>query len=93
MAGHHVVPFKTNLITFLSLVSLTIFTVFSAKFMDFGSFNLAFAMLIATIKVTIVVLWFMHLKYDGKANRAIFVGSFFFLSLFFIMSAFDLYFR
>lgn len=93
MAGHHVVPFKTNLITFISLVSLTIITVLTAKFVDLGEFNLALAMLIATVKVTIVVLWFMHLKYDGKMNRAIFICSFFFLLLFFAMSGFDLYYR
>lgn len=93
MAGHHVVPFKTNLITFISLVSLTIITVVTAKTMHFGSFNLVVAMLIATVKVTIVVLWFMHLKYDGKVNRAIFGCSFIFLLLFFAMSGFDLYYR
>ena len=93
MSGHHVVPFKTNLFTFIGLVCLTILTVVTAKTMHFGAFNLAIAMLIATVKVTLVLLWFMHLKYDGNMNRAIFGASFFFLMLFFVMSAFDLYFR
>lgn len=93
MSGHHVVPFKTNLITFITLVALTIITVLTAKFVDLGDYNLVLAMFIATIKVAVVVLWFMHLKYDGLMNRAIFGASFFFLFLFFTMSAFDLYFR
>ncbi|MCT4641097.1 MAG: cytochrome C oxidase subunit IV family protein [Bacteriovoracaceae bacterium] len=93
MAGHHVVPFKTNLMTFIALVALTIITVLTAKFVNLGDWNLALAMVIATIKVICVLLWFMHLKYDGMVNRVIFISSFFFLALFFTMSFFDLYYR
>ncbi len=91
--AHHVVPFKTNLITLLALVGLTIITVITAKFVDLGNFNLALAMLIASVKASIVLLWFMHLKYDGMMNRVIAVTAVLFLLIFYGFSFSDLYFR
>ena len=91
--AHHVVPFKTNLITLLALVGLTIITVITAKFVDLGKFNLALAMLIASVKASIVLLWFMHLKYDGMMNRVIAVTAVLFLLIFYGFSFSDLYFR
>ena len=41
------------------------------------------ALIIATIKATIVALWFMHLKYDKPVNGMIFASTLFFLALFF----------
>lgn len=81
MGHHHVMPFKTNLIVFLSLVFLTVLTVITAKFVDLGSFNIALAMFIATIKVTLVLTWFMHLKGDKPLNKAIILSSFGFVAL------------
>ena len=47
-------------------VNLTVVTVLATK-VDFGTnINLAIAMLIAVVKATLVVLFFMHLKYDNK---------------------------
>lgn len=91
--SHHVVPFKTNLITFLGLVALTIFTVVTAKFVDLGNLNLLLAMVIASVKATLVLLWFMHLKYDGYMNRTIFATGFFCLLIFYGFAASDLFFR
>ena len=53
--AHHIVPLKTNLITLLSLVGLTIITVLTAKFVDLGDYNLLLAMFIACIKASIVL--------------------------------------
>ena len=93
MSGHHVVPVKTHLITFLTLVILTVLTVYTAKNVDLGEFNLTLAMIIATAKATVVGLWFMHLKYDTWMNRAIMLSSIGFISLLFIISAVDLFTR
>ncbi len=49
----------------LALFVLTAVTVYIAKF-DFGDFNIVVAMLIASIKASIVALWFMHLKFEDK---------------------------
>ena len=89
----HVVPLKTNFITLMSLVVLTVLTVYTAKFVDLGQWNLALAMFIAATKATIVMLWFMHLKYDGWLNRAILIGAVCFLLIMYGFSAIDLFYR
>ena len=81
MSHNHVMPMKTSLIVFVSLVFLTLLTVYTAKFVDLGSFNIVLAMLIATVKVTLVLTWFMHLKGDKPLNKAIILSSFCFVGL------------
>ncbi len=50
----------------LALMGLTVLTVWSAQ-KDFGGyFNIALAMFIASVKATIVALYFMHLKFEDK---------------------------
>jgi cytochrome c oxidase subunit 4 len=89
----HIVPTKTNLVTLSVLLVLTILTVFTAKFVDLGNLNLALAMLIASVKAATVLLWFMHLKYDGMFNRVIVLSAFAFLFLMYGLSAADLFTR
>ena len=49
----------------LALFVLTAVTVYVAKF-DFGDLNIVVAMVIASIKASIVALYFMHLKFEDK---------------------------
>jgi cytochrome c oxidase subunit IV len=71
----HTASLKVLLGTGGSLLFLTLITVLATK-VDFGSsINLAFAMLIAVVKATLVVLFFMHLKYDKIFHSVIFVGA------------------
>jgi len=71
----HVASVKVLLGTGGSLLFLTIVTVLATK-VDFGSGpNLAIAMLIAVIKATLVVLFFMHLKYDKIFHTVIFMSA------------------
>ena len=86
---HHVVPLKTYIIIFSALVFLTLVTVWTAG-MDFGKLNMVVAMFIATLKASLVLLYFMHLKYDGWINRVIFATGFFFLLVFLGLSLMDI---
>lgn len=84
--GHglaHVATIKTLLATGGTLLFLTIVTVLSSK-VDFGgaSINLAIAMVIAVTKATLVVLFFMHLRYDRLFHSVIFVSAILAASLF-----------
>jgi len=36
--------------------------------MDFGNLNIAIAMVIASVKASIVALYFMHLKFEDKTT-------------------------
>ena len=60
---------------------LTVLTVLAAK-IDLGSFNIVLAMLIAILKSSLVLLFFMHLYYDKKTNLLFFLGSVVFLCIF-----------
>lgn len=63
-----------------ALLVLTIITVIAAGF-DFGSANVAIALGIATIKATLVALFFMHLLHDKPINAVIAASGFLFLGL------------
>ncbi|MBZ5654611.1 MAG: cytochrome C oxidase subunit IV family protein [Acidobacteriia bacterium] len=65
----------------MSLLALTAITVFAA-FVNLGPFNPVIALLIATIKATLVVLFFMHVKgASEKLTAAVVVSGFFFLAI------------
>jgi cytochrome c oxidase subunit IV len=71
----HVASINVLLGTGGALLFLTIVTVLATK-VDFGSsINLAIAMFIAVIKATLVVLFFMHLKYDKVFHTVIFMSA------------------
>jgi len=63
--SEHIVPPRIYFAIFASLMVLTTATV-AAAFMDLGPFNLAVALGIATVKATLVVLYFMHVRYNPK---------------------------
>jgi len=78
----HVATIKTLLATGTSLLFLTLATVLATK-VDFGAnINLAIAMVIAVTKATLVVLFFMHLRYDRLFHAVIFVSALLAASLF-----------
>ena len=89
---HHVTPFKTYITVFASLFVLTIITVAISR-VDLGALNMVVAMGVASVKAAIVVLWFMHQKYESNLNRVVFASGFFFLLLMFAFSAADIFTR
>lgn len=60
----HVVPGSVFVKVFGALVVLTVVTV-AISLHDMGSLNLAVAMIVASFKALLVVLFFMHLKYEN----------------------------
>ncbi|HTL36855.1 MAG TPA: cytochrome C oxidase subunit IV family protein [Kofleriaceae bacterium] len=71
----HVATIKTLVATGGTLLVLTIVTVLATK-IDFGAnINLAIAMVIAVTKATLVILFFMHLRYDRLFHSVIFVSA------------------
>jgi cytochrome c oxidase subunit IV len=94
MGHNHVMPFATNLKVFVALIALTLITVYTAKFVHLpGIGNIVLAMFIASIKGTLVLLWFMHLKGDSIINKAVIGSTVFFLALLFGIAYSDLFFR
>jgi cytochrome c oxidase subunit 4 len=62
------------------LLVFTCLTVWTGR-MDLGAVNIFLAMTIATIKATLVVLFFMHMSEAAGANRLVFLMSFLFMAL------------
>jgi len=62
------------------LLAFTGLTVWTGR-MDLGAANIGIALAIATVKATLVVLFFMHLSESHGANRLVFVVSFLFLAV------------
>ncbi len=63
----HISPTMTYVYVGIALLVLTIITV-AVSYIDFGSMliNIIIALIIATIKALLVLLYFMHLKYENK---------------------------
>jgi cytochrome c oxidase subunit 4 len=84
----HVVPLPILFAVFAVLLILTGLTV-SATWIDLGSWNLILAMAIATVKASLVVLYFMHLRYDNPFNALIFIAALAFVTLFISLTLLD----
>ena len=71
--GHAHGPGRYFVVWFL-LIAFTVTTVVTGH-MDLGAWNLPLALTIATIKASLVVLFFMHMTEAAGANRVVFVVS------------------
>jgi cytochrome c oxidase subunit 4 len=76
----HIVSPKIYLAIFASLMLGTGITVWAA-FQDFGKFNIVIALVIATIKATLVILYFMHARYSPRRTQLVIVCSVFWLAI------------
>jgi cytochrome c oxidase subunit 4 len=63
--SEHVVPRRVYFLVFALLLLFTALTV-AAAFKDLGPFNLVVALGIAAFKATLVVLYFMHVRYNPR---------------------------
>ena len=88
----HVLPVSLYLAVWGGLVVLTAITVVVAHY-DFGQWNTVVAMVVATIKASLVALYFMHLRYDNKLYLIILLASLLFVSIFFTPTLIDLHTR
>jgi cytochrome c oxidase subunit 4 len=75
-----------------ALIAGTILTVITGR-MNFGELNIIIALVIACIKASLVVLFFMHLWDEGGVNRLIFVTSLVFVMVMILGTFGDLAFR
>ena len=78
----HITPLSTYMKTFATLLVLTVITV-GVSYVDLGTtVNLAIAVIIATIKASVVAAFFMHLAADTRFNSIVFASSVVFLGIF-----------
>ena len=81
---------RSYTLTLTALLILTIITV-GASYIQFGSgaANIVIALTIATIKASLVALFFMHLRHDKPVNTVIALGGFLFLGIFLMFDFLD----
>jgi len=88
MAQHHIVSWKLYLGILLVLCVLTVATVGVAGH-DFGALNTPIALAIAVAKATLVVLFFMHVKYSPRLTTLVLSAGFVFLLLLIVFTGSD----
>ena len=87
MSGH-ISPKPTYYAIFGALMVLTAITV-TVAFTNLGSLNFPVALAIAILKATLVVLFFMHVKYSSKLTKLVVGSAFFFLVILFGLTLSD----
>ncbi len=94
-AEHHVSPTSLYWTVWGGLMFFTVITVLAYYIplwlkIDLGAGNVIIAMAIATTKATLVVLFFMGLKYDKRFLSIAFLSSLIFLGLFLAFTLLDI---
>jgi cytochrome c oxidase subunit 4 len=78
--SEHIVPTRTYYTIFAVLMLCTGLTV-AIAFVNLGAMNIVAALAIAAFKATIVVLFFMHVKYSTRLTWAVVAGSLLWLGI------------
>lgn len=86
--SEHIVPVKTYVSVWIALMCLTGLTT-GVAYIDMREWNTVVALLIAVIKMSLVVLFFMHIKYASGLTRVLIIGGFFWLGLMLTFSLAD----
>jgi len=84
----HVSHWLFYLVIFGALLFFTALTV-GQSYVDLGQFNLLAVIVIASMKASLVVLFFMHLRYDNKFHGLAFVCGLLFIGVFFVYTMND----
>jgi len=91
-AHTHVVPPRVYVGIFLALMVLTAVTTYVA-FVDLGPLNVVIMLVIAFLKASLVVLFFMHARYESQLTRVTILGAVFWLLVLIVISAGDVFIR
>jgi len=81
----HIVSPKIYLTILIALLIGTVVTVYAAK-IDLGRWNIVLALTIAVIKMTLVILFFMHGKYSARRTKLIIASGFFWLAIMLVLT-------
>jgi len=76
----HILPKRVYYTIFAILIFCTYLTV-QIALLDLGAMNTVAALAIAVFKATLVVLFFMHVKYSSRLTWAVVLGSIFWFGI------------
>jgi cytochrome c oxidase subunit IV len=80
--AHIITPVSTYVAIFAALAVLTMVTVWVARH-DYGAMNTPIALGIAVLKASLVVLYFMGVRYNTPLTKVVVVAGFFWLMIMF----------
>ena len=89
---HHIVPYRTFVLVLLALLTFT-FTSIGITSIRLGPFSVLAALLLALAKSTLVLTFFMHLKFDVKIFRYLVAGVFLLIGVVMSITFLDYLFR
>lgn len=78
--AHKELSYRFLLMVLMALFALTALTV-GASTLDLGALNVWLALVIAAAKASLVLLFFMHLKYEAMVLKLSFLATFGFLTI------------
>ena len=78
--SQRIVPVSVYIAVFAALLVLTGLTTWAA-FVNLGPLNTVVALAIAATKMTLVILFFMHVRYSGGLTRIVILAGFFWLAI------------
>jgi cytochrome c oxidase subunit 4 len=76
----HIMPLKIYYAVFATLMVLTGVTV-GVAYVDLGALNTVAAVVIACFKATIVVLYFMHVKYSTRLTKLTVIAGLYWMGI------------
>ena len=87
--AEHVVSRKTYFVVWVALMALMVLTAGLSR-IDLGEWSTVVAMVIAVIKALLVILFFMHVRYeDQKITWVVVIAGFFWLGILLALSMTD----
>lgn len=86
--NEHIVSPKIYLAVFGTLILMTATTT-AVAFVDLGPWNTVVALAIAAFKATLVILFFMHVKYSSRLTSLVITGGIFWLLILLTMTLTD----
>src|SRR3989442_6489931 len=78
--AEHIVPVRVYYTVF-GILALCTYLTWQVAVFDLGALNTIVALVIAVFKATLVVLFFMHVRYSTRLTWAVIVGSVFWLGI------------
>jgi cytochrome c oxidase subunit 4 len=84
----HVTPLWVYFTVFAALAAGTLLTWYAST-LELGVMNTPIALLIATIKATLVILFFMHVIHSTRLTWVVIIASFLWLGVLFVLTFAD----
>ena len=88
----HLIPYKIFIWVWVGLITLTFITVGASTYLP-GIIGIVVAVIVTPIKAFLVLEIFMHLRYENKVFRYMFIAAIIIMAVFMGLTLVDYYYR